>query len=67
MLVPIEWLEEYVQPGMEPGVLGERLALTGTEVDRVHEAAGVSGEKLVVGSVVACEKHPDADRLSVCS
>ncbi|MFM8561698.1 MAG: phenylalanine--tRNA ligase subunit beta [Solirubrobacterales bacterium] len=67
MLVPIEWLEEYVQPGMEPGVLGERLALTGTEVDRVHEAAPVSDEKLVIGQVTACEKHPDADRLSVCT
>jgi len=67
MLVPIEWLEEYVQPGMEPGELAERLALTGTEVDRVHEAATVTDEKLVVGQVTACEKHPDADRLSVCT
>ncbi len=67
MLVPIEWLEEYVQPGMEPGELAERLALTGTEVDRVHEAAPVTDEKLVIGQVTASEKHPDADRLSVCT
>ncbi len=67
MLVPIEWLEEYVQTGMEPGELAERLALTGTEVDRVHDAATVGDEKLVVGHVTACEKHPDADRLRVCT
>ena len=67
MLVPVEWLEEYVQPGIGPGELAERLALTGTEVDRVHEGASVAGDKLVVGRVTSCEKHPDADRLSVCT
>jgi phenylalanyl-tRNA synthetase beta chain len=67
MLVPVEWLEEYVQPAMEPGELAERLALTGTEVDRVHEGASITGEKLVVGRVTECGKHPDADRLSVCT
>ena len=67
MLVPIEWLEEYVRPGLEPGELAERLALTGTEVDRVHEGAPIEDDKLVVGAVLACEKHPDADRLSVCT
>jgi len=67
MLVPVEWLEEYVQPGIAPGELAERLALTGTEVDRVHEGSPVEDEKLVVGRVLECGKHPDADRLSVCT
>ena len=40
--------------------------MTGTEVERV-ENHGVAGlEFFVVGRVLSAERHPDADRLSVC-
>ena len=66
MKVPIGWLSEYCDPGWEPEHLAERLAMTGTEVERVSRAGAPSADGFVVGLVKAVERHPDADRLSVC-
>jgi phenylalanyl-tRNA synthetase beta chain len=64
--VPIEWLREYCRPSLSASALAERLAMTGTEVERV-EHHGVSAlENFVIGKVLSRQKHPDADRLSVC-
>src|SRR5579863_10210311 len=66
MRVPLEWLHEYCEPHMDAHTLAQRLALTGTEVERV-EHHGVTGvENFVVGHVLERQKHPDADRLNVC-
>ena len=35
MRVPLSWLHEYVRPDLDAAALAERLALTGTEVERV--------------------------------
>ena len=35
MRVPLEWLAEYCDPGLDARALAERLAMTGTEVDRI--------------------------------
>lgn len=67
MRVPMRWLAEYCDPGMDARVLADRLAMTGTEVERVVRHGAPSAENLVVGKVVGCERHPDADRLSVCA
>ncbi len=66
MRVPLEWLSEYCDPGWDPEELGERLALTGTEVERVSTVGAPSAEGFVLGLVKDVSKHPDADRLSVC-
>ncbi len=66
MRVPLEWLHQYVTPELDAHALAERLALTGTEVERV-EAHGVTAlENFVVGHVLEAEQHPNADRLRVC-
>jgi phenylalanyl-tRNA synthetase beta chain len=66
MRVPYNWLREYCDPGMEPERLAERLVMTGTEVERLDTVGPPSAEGFVVGKVVLAEKHPKADRLSVC-
>jgi len=66
MKVPYSWLKEYCDPGMPAAELAERLAMTGTEVERVAAVGPPSGEGFVVGKVLSAEKHPKADRLSVC-
>jgi phenylalanyl-tRNA synthetase beta chain len=66
MRVPLEWLFEYVEPHMDAHMLAQRLALTGTEVERVEHHGVISAENFVVGQVLQRQKHPDADRLSVC-
>jgi phenylalanyl-tRNA synthetase beta chain len=67
MKVPYSWLREYCDPGVEPGQLAERLAMTGTEVERVATVGPPSAEGFVVGRVLTAEPHPNADRLSVCT
>jgi phenylalanyl-tRNA synthetase beta chain len=66
MRVPLSWLHEYCRPDLDAGALAERLAMTGTEVERV-ERHGVDGlEYFVIGRVLERHRHPDADRLNVC-
>ena len=67
MRVPYSWLQEHCDPGIEPELLAERMAMTGTEVERVATIGPPSAENFVVGKVVAAEPHPDADRLRVCT
>jgi phenylalanyl-tRNA synthetase beta chain len=67
MKVPYSWLREYCDPGIGPGELAERLAMTGTEVERVATVGPPSAEGFVVGKVLAAEPHPNADRLRVCT
>ncbi|MBE2314941.1 phenylalanine--tRNA ligase subunit beta [Solirubrobacter sp. CPCC 204708] len=66
MRLPLFWLTDYVDPGMDASKLAARLAMTGTEVDRVHTHGVSALENFVVGRVLEREQHPDADRLSVC-
>ncbi len=67
MRAPYSWLREYCDPGVAPEELAERLAMTGTEVERVGTVGPPSAEGFVIGRVLAAEHHPDADRLSVCT
>ena len=59
------WLREWVNPNVTTEQLAEQLSMAGLEVDSVEPAAPpFSG--VVVGEVLTCEPHPDADKLSVC-
>ena len=66
MRVPVEWLDEYCSPDLPVDELATRLAMTGTEVDRVEHHGVRALEHFVVGRVLSAEPHPDADRLKVC-
>jgi phenylalanyl-tRNA synthetase beta chain len=67
MKVPCSWLREHCDPGLTPEELAERLVMTGTEVERIDAVGPPSAEGFVVGRVLSAEKHPNADRLSVCT
>ncbi|MEP1382608.1 MAG: phenylalanine--tRNA ligase subunit beta [Paraglaciecola sp.] len=59
-----KWLREWVNPAISTEELSELLSMAGLEVDGVEAVAGeFSG--VVVGEVVACGQHPDADKLQV--
>jgi phenylalanyl-tRNA synthetase beta chain len=66
MRVPLPWLREYCDPGLDGGAIEERLTMTGTKVEAIHHHGVRSGEGFVVGRVISAEQHPDADRLKVC-
>ena len=59
------WLKSLVQIDLDAQALGEKLTMAGLEVEDLEPLAPeFSG--VVVGLVVKKDKHPDADRLSVC-
>jgi phenylalanyl-tRNA synthetase beta chain len=66
MRVPLEWLREYCDPDLDVHAIEERLTMTGTKVEAIHHHGVREPERFVVGLVQTCERHPDADRLSVC-
>jgi phenylalanyl-tRNA synthetase beta chain len=66
MRAPLEWLNEYVNPGLPVRQIEERLTMTGTKVEAVHHHGVDALEHFVVGKVIESERHPDADRLTVC-
>lgn len=58
------WLREWVNPAITSDELAEQITMAGLEVDDVADAApAFSG--VVVGKVVACRQHPNADKLRV--
>ncbi|PSL35206.1 phenylalanyl-tRNA synthetase beta subunit [Planomicrobium soli] len=66
MLVSLKWLKDYVNlqelPAQE---LAEKITRSGIEVDAVIDRSfGMTN--VVVGYVETCEKHPEADKLSIC-
>ena len=67
MRVPVFWLTDYCDPRLEITALEHRLTMTGTKVEAVHTHGVTALEHFVVGRVLSAERHPDADRLTVCS
>ncbi len=59
------WLRELVSPALTTQELEAQLTMAGLEVDGV-EAVAADFSGIVVGEVVTCEQHPDADKLSLC-
>jgi len=60
-----KWLREWVDPSMDTEELAHRLTMIGHEVDALEpQGRGLDG--VVVGEVLDVQKHPNADRLSVC-
>lgn len=58
------WLREWVNPAIDTDTLSEQLSMAGLEVDGIEAVAG-DFTGVVVGEVVACDPHPDADKLQI--
>ncbi|MDX6672763.1 MAG: phenylalanyl-tRNA synthetase beta chain, partial [Solirubrobacteraceae bacterium] len=67
MRVPREWLHEYCAPPVTTAELASALDLSGTKVERVERHGVDELEAFVVGRVLTAGRHPDADRLVVCT
>lgn len=65
MLVPISWLREYVELPAESAAIAQRLAMLGFPVEEIVRRPRITG--VVVGRLASVERHPNADRLFVCS
>ena len=67
MTISYNWLSEYLPEIIEPEKLSKILTSIGLEVESLEKFESVKGglEGLVIGEVLECEKHPNADKLSV--
>jgi len=62
---PFQWLKEHLDTKASLQYVAQRLTMTGLEIDKVHHR-GKDLEGFVVARVIKSDKHPDADKLSVC-
>jgi phenylalanyl-tRNA synthetase beta chain len=67
MTISYNWLSEYLPEKIEAEKLSKILTSIGLEVESMEAFEEVKGglKGLVIGEVLACEKHPDADKLSL--
>ncbi|MBV6645447.1 MAG: phenylalanine--tRNA ligase subunit beta [Cyclobacteriaceae bacterium] len=67
MKISYNWLQDFIAIEEPPEMLGEVLTQTGLEVEGIETVEKVKGglQGLVVGEVISCEKHPDADKLNL--
>ncbi len=67
MKISYSWLKEYIDVNETPERIAEVLTASGLEVEGMEEVTAVKGglNGVVVGEVLECTQHPDADRLRV--
>src|ERR1019366_7549079 len=65
MKVTLNWLKQYVDFTWSPEELTDRLTMLGLEVEGVQKIAAAF-DGIVVAQVITRDKHPNADKLSVC-
>jgi phenylalanyl-tRNA synthetase beta chain len=65
MKISYNWLKTYIQTDLTPQDMAAMLTNTGLEVEGVHPVEKIKGnlEGVVVGEVLTCIQHPNADRL----
>ncbi|MEO8000929.1 MAG: phenylalanine--tRNA ligase subunit beta [Arenimonas sp.] len=66
MKFPETWLREHVKINATREELSARLTAIGLEVEALEEIGGILNG-VVVAEILSAEKHPEADRLQVCS
>jgi phenylalanyl-tRNA synthetase beta chain len=65
MRVSYQWLQEYVALDLEPHELAKKLTMAGLEVEEVISSLP-SFSGIIVAKVLTVNRHPNADRLSIC-
>ena len=65
MIVSINWLKQFVDITEKPDELAELLSKTGLEAEVVGVPNELSG--VIIAHVDTAEKHPDADKLKLCT
>jgi len=67
MKISYNWIKDYLKIDLEPAKVAEILTAIGLEIEGMDEWVSVKGglNGVVIGEVLTCKKHPDADKLSV--
>ena len=66
MRVPVGWLRSYCDPGIPAEEIADALTMAGDKLERLHRTGVGDPAAFLTGRVLESERHPNADRLSVC-
>ena len=67
MTISYNWLSEYLPKKIDPEILSDILTSIGLEVESLEKYEDIKGglQGLLAGEVISCEKHPEADKLTL--
>jgi phenylalanyl-tRNA synthetase beta chain len=65
MRISLNWLKELVPINLAPEELAKTLTIAGFEVEDIEDRR-TWADGVVVGRVIECDRHPNADKLSLC-
>ena len=65
MNISYQWLKEYIKLDFTPEQLQDKLTFAGIEVEQVTKL-GKELEQIKIAKIIEREKHPNADKLSIC-
>ena len=67
MKISNNWLKDYIKTDLKSEKIGEYLTDIGLEVEGIDKFESVKGslEGIIVGKVLTCEQHPNADKLKI--
>jgi phenylalanyl-tRNA synthetase beta chain len=66
MKFTLSWLKEHLDTDVDVTTIAERLTAIGLEVESITDP-GAALKDFIVGEVVTAEKHPNADKLRLCT
>jgi len=67
MRVPLSWLREYTDVDASAEQIADALSIIAAEVNTIERRGPADTTGFVVGRVLTAEKHPNADRLQLCT
>src|SRR5262245_12073341 len=67
MKISLNWLKDYVSLDASIDEITRAITFLGFEVESVHSTGAPKLENVVVGEILTRAKHPNADKLSVCT
>lgn len=67
MIISLNWLKDFLSIDATAQEIADRLSVSGLEVEHIENWNSVAGglKGFVIGKVITCEQHPNADRLKV--
>ncbi|MDX1386906.1 MAG: phenylalanine--tRNA ligase subunit beta, partial [bacterium] len=65
MLASLNWIKDFVDVSASAEEIADRLSMAGLEIEAV-KSFGEGWDKIYTAKITKIEKHPNADRLSLC-
>ena len=67
MHISFNWLRDFIQTDLSVTEVGTMLTDLGLEVEGIEQYQSIKGglDGVVIGKVLSCEKHPNADKLKI--